>query len=77
MGGFAGGDGDGGGGCDQRNRCLRVKAAFAGSVKFTANEVFAVRGAIPAAVVWLWGEYWEWWWRRNKEKLSLVARFVW
>ena len=50
MGGFAGGDGDGGGGCDPRNRCLRVKAAF------------AARAAIPAAVVWLWGEWWEWWW---------------
>ena len=55
MGGFAGGDGDGGGGCDHRNRCLRVKAAFAGSVKFPANEAFSARVVIPAAVVWLWG----------------------
>ena len=54
MGGFAGGDGDGGGGCDHRNRCLCVKAAFAGSVKFRGNEAFAARAAIPAAVVWLW-----------------------
>ena len=82
MGGFAGGDGDGGGGCDHRNRCLRVKAAFAGSVKFPANEAFAARAAIPAAVVWFWGEWWEWWWwwwwwRRYKEKSSLVACFVW
>ena len=53
VGGFAGGDGDGGGGCDHRNRCLRVKAAFAGSVKFPANEAFSARVVIPAAVVWL------------------------
>ena len=45
--------GDGGGGCVHRNRCLRVKAAFAGSVKFLANEAFAPRAAIVAAV-WLW-----------------------
>ena len=51
MGGFAGGGGDGGGGCAHRNRCLRVKAAFAGSVKFPANKAFAARAAIPAAVV--------------------------
>ena len=55
MGGFAGGDGDGGSDCVHRNRCLRVKAAFAGSVKFPANTAFAARAAIPAAVVWLWG----------------------
>ena len=55
VGGFAGGDGDGGGGCDHRNRCLRVKAAFAGIVKFPANEPFTARAAILAAVVWLWG----------------------
>ena len=55
VGGFAGGDGDRGGGCAHRNRCLRVKAAFGGSVKFPANEAFATRAAIPAAVVWLWG----------------------
>ena len=61
VGGFAGGDGDGGGGCAHRNRCIRVKAAFAGSVKFPANEAFAARAAIPAAVVWLWWEWW-WWW---------------
>ena len=53
VGGFAGGDGDGEGGCDHRNRCLRVKAAFAGRVKFPANEAFSPRAAIPAAVVWL------------------------
>ena len=51
VGGFAGGDGDGGGGCAHRNRCLRVKAAFAGSDKFPANEPFAARAAIPTAVV--------------------------
>ena len=72
VGGFAGGDGDGGGGgCAHRNCCLRAKAAFAGSVKFPANEAFAARAAISAAVVWWW------WWRRCKEKSSLVARFVW
>ena len=54
--GFAGGDGAGGGGCAHRNRCLRVKAAFAESVKFPANEAFAARAAIPAAVVRLWCE---------------------
>ena len=52
SGGFAGGDGDGGGGCAHRNRCLRVKATFAGSVKFPANKAFAARAAFPAAVVW-------------------------
>ena len=57
VGGFAGGDGYGGGGCVNRNRCLRVKAAFAGSVKFLANEAFAARAAIPAAAVWLWREW--------------------
>ena len=89
MVGFAGGDGDGGGGSDHLNRCLRVKAAFAESVKFPANEAFSARAVIPPAVVWLWGEWWEWWawwewsewwklwWRRCKEKSSLVARFVW
>ena len=49
--GFAGGDGDGGSGCAHRNGCLRAKAAFARSVKFPANEAFAARAAIPAAVV--------------------------
>ena len=53
VGGSAGGDGDCVGVCVHRNRCLRVKAAFAGSVKFPANEAFAARAAIPAAVVWL------------------------
>ena len=52
--GFAAGDGDGGGGCAHRNRCLRAKAAFAGSDKFPANIAFAARAAIPAAVVLLW-----------------------
>ena len=61
MGGSAGGDGDGDGGRVHRNRCLRVKAAFAESVKFPANTAFAARAAIPAAVVWLWREWWEWW----------------
>ena len=55
VGGFAGGDGDGGGGCAHRNRCLRTKAAFTGSDKFPANEAFAARAAILAAVVRLWG----------------------
>ena len=55
VGGFGGGDGDGGGGCAHRNRCLRAKAARAGSDKFPANKAFAARAAIPAAVVWLWG----------------------
>ena len=55
MGGFAGGDGDGGGGCAHRNRCLRANAAFAGSVKFPANKAIAARAAIPPAVVWLLG----------------------
>ena len=49
--GFAVGDGDGGGGSDHLNRCLRAKAAFPGSVNFLANEAFAARAAIPAAVV--------------------------
>ena len=62
MGGLARGDGDSGGGCEHRNRCLRVKAAFAGCVKFLANEAFATRAAILAVVVWLWGEWWDWWW---------------
>ena len=51
VGGSAGGDGDGGGGCIHRNRCLRVKAAFAGSLKFPANKAFATRAAIMAALV--------------------------
>ena len=54
VGGSAGGDGDGGGGCVHRNRCLRVKAAFAGNVRFSANTAFAARAAIPAPVGW-WG----------------------
>ena len=62
VGGFAGGDGDGGGVCADSNCCLRVKAAFAGSVKFRANEAFSARAAIPAAVVWLWWLWWLWWW---------------
>ena len=41
------------GGRVRHNRCLRVKPAFAGSVKFPANIAFAARAAIPAAVVWL------------------------
>ena len=57
AGGFVGGDGDGGGGCAHHNRCLCVKAAFARSVKFPANVAFAARAAIPAAVVWLLGEW--------------------
>ena len=55
MGGFARRYSDGGGSYAHRNRCLRVKAAFAGSVKFPAKKAFAARAAIPAAVVWLWG----------------------
>ena len=54
VGGFTGGDGDGGGGFAHRNRCLRVKAAFAGNVRFSANTAFAARAAIPAPVGW-WG----------------------
>ena len=53
--GFPGGDGDGGGGCAHRNCCLRVKAAFTGSVKFPANKAFAAREAIPVALVWFGG----------------------
>ena len=60
VGGFAGGDGDGGGGCAHRNRCIRAKAAFAGSDEFPANKAFAARAAIPAAVVWLWWLWWVW-----------------
>ena len=52
LGGFAGGDGDGDGGCAHHNRCLRVKAALAGSDKFQENKAFAARAAIPVAVVW-------------------------
>ena len=80
VGGFAGGDGDGGGGCAHCNRCLRAKAAFAGIVKFPVNAALAARAAIPAAVVWERWEWWwwgRWWWRRCKEESSLVARFVW
>ena len=55
AGGFAGGYGDGGGGCAHRSRYLRAKAACAGSDKFPANKAFATKAAIPAAVVWLWG----------------------
>ena len=51
MGGSARGGGGGGGGCVYGNCCLRVKAAFAGSVKFPANKAFAARAAITAALV--------------------------
>ena len=34
-----------------RNRSLRVKAEFTGSVQFSANTAFAARAAITAAVV--------------------------
>ena len=54
-GGFAAGDGDGSGGCAHHNHCLRVKAAFAGRVKFLGNKAFAGRAAITAAVVWCRG----------------------
>ena len=57
-GGSAVGDGDGGGDCAHRNRCLRVKAAFAWSVKFPANTAFAARAVIPAVVLWLWCDWW-------------------
>ena len=60
VGGFAGGDGDRGSGCAPRNCYLRVKAGFVGSDKFPAKKAFAARAAIPAAEVWLWGEWWEW-----------------
>ena len=50
VGGSAGGDGDGGGGSVHRNRCLRVKAAFAESVNLPANTAFAARTAITAAI---------------------------
>ena len=33
------------------NRCLRVRAAFAGSVKLPANKASATRAAITAALV--------------------------
>ena len=63
VGGSPGGDGDGGCGRVHRNRCLRVKAVFAGSVNFPANTAFAGMAAIPAAVVWEWWEWWRrWWW---------------
>ena len=59
AGGSGVGDGgDCGGDCVRRSRCLRVKAAFAGGVKFLANTAFAARAAITAAVVWLWWELW-------------------
>ena len=51
VGGSPGGDGDGGGGRVHRNRYLRVKAVFAGSVNFPANTAFAAMAAIPAAAV--------------------------
>ena len=61
--GFAGGDDNGGCDCTHRNCWLRLKAAFAGSFKFPANQAFAARAVIPAAVVWLWGEWRDcWWW---------------
>ena len=64
LGRFAGVEGHGSGGCTHCNRFLRVKAAFAGSVKFPSNEAFAARVAILAAVVWLWEKWreWRWWW---------------
>ena len=46
-----GGDGDGGGGRVHCSRCLRVKAAFTGSVKFSANKACATKAAIMAALV--------------------------
>ena len=51
VGGFAGGDGDGGGGCAHGNRCLRAKAVFTGSDKFPANETFAASCGGVVAVV--------------------------
>ena len=51
VGGSAGGDGDGGGGCIHRNRCLPVKAAFAESLKFPANKAFAARAATKVALM--------------------------
>ena len=41
--------GDCGGHCVHHNRCLRVKAAFAGSAKSPANTGFATRVAITVA----------------------------
>ena len=40
--------GERGGRCVHRNRCLRVKAVFAGSAKLPANTAFAARAAIKA-----------------------------
>ena len=60
------GYGNGGGSSVHHKRCLRVKAAFTGSVRFPLNTAFAARAAIPAALLWLWWEWWEWrwcWWR--------------
>ena len=56
-GGSTVGDGDGGGHCAHLNRCLRLKAAFTGSVNFPANSAFAAEAAIPAAVLWLWCDW--------------------
>ena len=60
------GDGDGGGHCAHLNRCLRLKAAFAGSVNFLANTAFTARAAIPAcgALVMVRLVEWHWWWMR-------------
>ena len=59
VGASAGGDGNCFGGGVHRNRCLCLKAAFSGSVKFLAHTAFAARVAITAAVVWRWSEWWE------------------
>ena len=49
AGGSAGGDG--GGGCVHRNRCLRVKAAFAARAATTAALVVVVVAVVGVVVV--------------------------
>ena len=52
VGGSTGGDGDCVGDCHHRNRCLRAKAAIAGSVKLPAHTAFAARAAVTAVAAW-------------------------
>ena len=81
MGGSPGGDGDCVGDCLHHNRCLRGKAAIAGSVKFPAYTAFAARAAIAAVAAWLvavaawwWWEWWEWWeWRLMRGSKTLFT----
>ena len=57
VGGSTGGGGDCIGDRRNRNRCLRAKAAIAGSVKFPVHTAFAARAAVTAVAAWWW---WEW-----------------